>query len=303
MNFKRKRPNLKKRSLVMQSTRDFFLSRDYLEVETPLLSPAVIPEAHINPVTCNTGFLQASPELYMKRLLAGGAERIFQICKCFREEERGSRHLPELTMLEWYGAGQTYADLMGQCQDLIRYIASQLGMGQRMMYQGSKIGLSRPFERLSVARAFEIFSSATPEEAIEEGRFDEILSFDIEPNLGLGRPCFLYDYPAPLASLARLHPQNPRVAQRFELYIAGIELANGFTELTDPSLQRHRFEKENHIRKSLDRTPLPLPEKFLSALGDMPEAAGIALGLDRLVMIFCDTANIDDVVAFSPEDI
>ncbi len=302
MNFRRKRTNLTKRSLVLHRTRDFFLSREYLEVETPILSPAVIPEAHIDPVLCKDTFLQASPELYMKRLLAGGAERIFQICKCFREGERGERHLPELTMLEWYGAGHTYEDLMDQCQDLIRHIANGLNMGQMLNYQGHDIDIAHPFERLSVARAFEIFSSVSPEKAIEQGRFDEILSFDIEPNLGLARPCFLYDYPSPLASLAKLHPKNPGVAQRFELYIAGLELANGFTELTDPTLQKHRFKEENYIRKSMGRKALPLPRKFLSALNTMPEAAGIALGIDRLVMIFCDAADIDHVVAFSPED-
>jgi len=302
MNFRRKRTNLAKRSLVMQRTRDFFLSRDYLEVETPILSPAVIPEAHIDPVACKGAFLQASPELYMKRLLAGGAERIFQICKCFRKGERGERHLPELTLLEWYGAGHTYTDLMDQCQDLIRHIANGLDMGQQLNYQGHNIDIAHPFEHLSVARAFEIYSSVSPEKAIEQGRFDEILSFDIEPNLGLARPCFLYDYPAPLASLAKLHPKNPGVAQRFELYIAGLELANGFTELTDPTLQKHRFKEENYIRKSMGRKALPLPRKFLSALNTMPEAAGIALGIDRLVMIFCDAADIDHVVAFPPED-
>ena len=302
MDFNKKRTNLKTRSLVIQNTRDFFLSRDYLEVETPILSPAVIPEAHIDPVACKHAYLQASPELYMKRLLAGGAERIFQICKCFRQGEHGRRHLPELTMLEWYGAKQVYTDLMNQCQDLILHIAKQLDMEQQLNTQGHGIDLSPPFDRLSVAGAFKKFSSISPEKAIEQGQFDEILSFEIEPNLGLERPCFLYDYPAPLASLAKLHPQNPRVAQRFELYIAGIELANGFTELTDPALQRHRFKEENYIRKSLDRPALPLPEKFLTALNTMPEAAGIAMGIDRLVMLFCDAAGIDDVVAFSPEE-
>jgi len=286
----------------MQGTRDFFVSQGYLEVDTPILSPAVIPEAHIDPVAAPPFFLQASPELYMKRLLAQGAERIFQICKCFRQGERSCRHLPELTMLEWYGAGHTYADLMNQCQDLLRYIETLPGIKQPLMYQGNRIDLSRPFERLSVARAFELFSSVSPEKAIEQGRFDDILSFDIEPNLGIERPCFLLDYPAPLASLARLHPENPKVAQRFELYIAGIELANGFTELTDAALQRHRFEEENLIRQSLGKAALPLPEKFLSTLGHMPKAAGIALGMDRLVMLFCDAARIEQIVALAPED-
>lgn len=298
----KKLANLTKRSLVIQHTRDFFLSRGYLEVETPILSPAVIPEAHIDPPTCGAAFLQASPELYMKRLLASGAEKIFQICKCFRKDERGSRHLPELTMLEWYGAGQTHTDLMDQCQDLIRHIAGQMGMGSQLTYRGGTIDLGRPFERLPVTKAFDRHAQISVEEALEHHRFDEILSFDIEPGLGQDRPCFLCDYPAVLASLARLHPDDPDLAQRFEFYIAGLELANGFTELTDPGIQRQRFEQENRTRESLRLPPLPLPEKFISALGTMPDAAGIALGIDRLVMLFSDAVSIDEVVAFTPEE-
>lgn len=301
MNQEQKLINLKNRSLVLQSTRDFFLSSGYLEVETPILSPAVIPEAHIDPVTCGGNYLQASPELYMKRLLAAGAGKIFQICKCFRKDERGQRHLPELTLLEWYGAGQSYEDLMGQCEGLVRHVAGALGLNG-LSYQGRDIDLGLPFERLTVARAFEKFSDITPEKAIEQGSFDEIISFDIEPHLGLDRPCILCDYPAPLASLAKLHPDNPKVAQRFELYIAGLELANGFTELTDPEIQKKRFIEENRIREASGLSPLPLPENFLADLEAMPEAAGIALGFDRLVMLFCDARTIDEVVAFVPEE-
>lgn len=293
--------NLRKRSLVTQRTRDFFISRGYLEVETPVRCPVVIPEAHIDPVMSEGHFLQASPELCMKRLLAMGADKIFQICKCFRKGERGDRHLPELTLLEWYGTGETYLDLMDQCQGLLRHIASGLGRSQAISFQSRTIDLARPFKRLTVARAFEKFAPVCVDTALSSDRFDEILSNDIEPRLGLDRPCFLYDYPAPLASLARLHPDNNQVAQRFELYIAGIELANGFTELTDENIQRRRFDHENQIRSSQERSPLPMPEKFLSDLGKMPSAAGIALGMDRLAMLFCDTRSIDRVVAFPPE--
>ena len=129
------------------------------------------------------------------------------------------------------------------------------------------------------------------------------MSFEVEPCLGNKRPCILYDYPAPLASLARLKPENKDLAQRFELYVAGIELANGFTELTDPILQRQRFLTENNLRTARGETALPLPEKFLSDLETMPEAAGIALGVDRLVMLFCNTSTIDEVVAFTPESL
>lgn len=301
MGFPDKLACLKKRSLVLDAARDFFRSRGYLEVDTPILSPEIIPEAHIDPVVCGDQYLLASPELYMKQLLAAGADKIFQICKCFRKGEKGDRHLPELTMLEWYGAGQTAEDLMVQCQDLVRHVAAAAGKEGGISYQGKRIDLNRPFERLTVRRAFEQFTDRSADQAIQSGRFDEILSFDIEPFLGIERPCLLYDYPAPLASLAKLHPEDSSIAQRFELYIAGLELANGFTELTDPDIQRQRFHQENKIREADGRPGLPLPETFLSALSAMPEAAGIALGIDRLVMLFCDQPSITHVVAFPPE--
>jgi len=294
--------NLRTRSLVLHYTRDFFMSQGYLEVETPILCPAVIPEAHIDPVMSGARFLQASPELCMKRLLSMGADKIFQICKCFRKGERGPRHLPELTMLEWYGTGQTYEDLMDQCQGLLRHIAKGLGM-KNLRYQGKQINLAGPFEKLTVHQAFEKFTSLSVETALETGQFDERISFEIEHNLGNNRPCILYDYPASLASLARLHPENRDLAQRFELYISGIELANGFTELTKQEIQRERFIGENLIRTKEGRPALPLPEKFLSDLDLMPEAAGIALGIDRLVMLFSDAPAIDEVVAFTPEEL
>ena len=295
--------NLKKRALVTELTRALFRSQGYLEVETPIRCPAVIPEAHIDPVTSEEAFLQASPELCMKRLLAAGADKIFQICKCFRKGERGGRHLPELSLLEWYGIHQTYDDLMDQCQGLLRHIARGLSTPDQLVFQENTLDLMEPFDRITVADAFARFSDQPLDTALADGKFDEILSFDIEPNLGLTRPCFLYDYPLELASLAAPHPQKNGVAQRFELYVAGIELANGFTELTDPATQRARFEKENQIRVSQGKNELPLPEKFLSDLAKMPDAAGIALGMDRLVMLFCDTRDIGKVVAFTPEDL
>ncbi|WDP92132.1 MAG: EF-P lysine aminoacylase GenX [Desulfobacter sp.] len=295
--------NLKTRSLVLHYTRDFFMSNGYLEVETPIRCPSVIPEGHIDPLMSEGFFLQASPELCMKRLLAAGADKIFQICKCFRKGERGERHLPELTMLEWYAAGDTYEDLMDQCQGLIRHIAQALDMGNKLDYQGRQIRLDCPFEKLSVHQAFETHAGISADKALETGRFDEIISFDIEPHLGNERPCILYDYPAPLASLARLHPGNPNLAQRFELYVAGIELANGFTELTTPEIQRKRFKEENRTRTRAGHPALPMPEKFLADLDRMPDAAGIALGMDRLAMLFCNAHAIDEVTAFTPENL
>ena len=285
----------------MALTRDFFRSMDYIEVETPIRCPSIIPEAHIDPVASQESYLQASPEQCMKRLLARGADKIFQICKCFRQGERGRRHLPELTLLEWYAVHQTYEDLMDQCQGLLRHIAQGLGTPDRLVFQGSSLDLAAPFQRMTVAQAFESFSHISLNQAMDTGQFDEIISFDIEPHLGTSRPCFLYDYPLSMASLAAVHPEKPDTAQRFEMYAAGIELANGFTELTDHKLQRKRFETENDLRMRHGKAELPLPEKFLSDLALMPPAAGIALGMDRLVMLFCDAPDIDQVVAFPPE--
>lgn len=293
--------NLKKRSLVIELTRDFFRSMDFFEVETPIRCPSIIPEAHIDPVTSQGAYLQASPELCMKRLLARGADKIFQICKCFRQGERGQRHLPELTLLEWYAVHQTYEDLMVQCQGLLRHIAEGLGTPERLIYQGVSLDLTNVFERITVSEAFGRFCDVSLNQAMDTGRFDEIISFDIEPHLGTSRPCFLYDYPISMASLSAAHPEKPDTAQRFEMYVAGIELANGFTELTDHELQRKRFETENELRISQGKAQLPVPEKFLSDLAVMPPAAGIALGIDRLVMLFCDAPNIEQVVAFPPE--
>jgi len=289
------------RACVIRLIREFFHTHLYLEVETPVRSPAIIPEAHIDPFTSEDHFLMASPEIYMKQLLARGYSNIFQICKCFRKDERGARHLPEMTLLEWYGVNDTYLDLMDQCQGLVRHIARGLNMGDRLWYQDRPLDLSRPFERLTVHQAFATHAGISCDQALAEDRFDEIMGFEIEPRLGRTRPVFLMDYPQSLASLAALHPDTPDLAQRCEFYMAGIELANGFTELTDAAAQRDRFEKENRIRQSFGMPPLPMPERFLSELAALPPCAGIALGVDRLVMLFADAPSIDQVVAFPPE--
>jgi len=293
--------HIKIRSLVIQAIRDFFNQNHFLEVETPIRCPAVIPEAQIDPVTSEGFFLQASPELCMKRLLSKGWDRIFQICKCFRKNERGPHHLPELTMLEWYAKGHTYMDLMDQCEALVKFIAARLNLDGRLPYQGKTIRLDQPWQRISVSEAFRLYSDIPLPEALELDQFDEIVGFRIEPHLGNSTPAFLYDYPGSLASLARLLPKNPEFAERVEFYIAGIELANGFTELNDAAEQKHRFDKENLIRVSRDKPFLPMPDQFLKDLESMPDAAGIALGVDRLVMLFCDAKTIDEIVCFTPE--
>jgi lysyl-tRNA synthetase class 2 len=295
--------NLQLRARVIQAVRNFFIDCKYLEVETPIRIPAPAPEAHIDAVGSGDWFLQTSPELCMKTLLAAGFPRIFQICKCFRDKERGARHLPELTMLEWYSAGGNYFDLMVECKDLICSIIRNLSGKDKISYQGRQILLDRRWLRLSVAEAFDRYASMPMETALAEDCFDEVMVDKIEPNLGSPQPTFLYDYPAPCGALARLKPENRLLAERFELYIAGVELCNGFSELTDPVEQRERFGKEQQLRRSFDKEAYPMPEKFLLALSDMPDACGNALGIDRLVMLLADTKTIDDVVAFTPEEL
>lgn len=288
---------LKQRALLIQAIRHFFVENSFLEVETPIRLPGLLPDAQIEPQTSGNWFLQTSPELCMKRLLAAGIPKIFQICKCFRCHERGKKHLPELTMLEWYSQDCDYRDLMADCENLFGFLADRFGWN----LQGCS--LDRPWEYLTVTQAFDRFCALSVHEALAQDSFDEVLVRDIEPHLGRNRPVFLYDYPAELASLARLKKDDSSVAERFELYMHGLELANGFSELTDPAEQRLRFEKERYLCRTLGRTVSAMPEMFLKELGEIHRAAGIALGIDRLAMIFFGKESIDEVVAFTPEDL
>jgi len=295
----RKRQNLEQRARITQVIRAFFIDSGYLEVETPLLVPGNAPEVHIDAVAAGRGFLQTSPELCMKRLLAAGYPKIFQISHCWRQAERGSRHLPEFTMLEWYRAEVDYRTLMSECERLLQVLCPS----GWLRWQGQTLDLVGPWPRLPVAEAFARFASLSLEEALQQGRFDELLTDEVEPKLGLRQPVFLTEYPASLAALARLSPENPAVAERFELYIAGLELANAFSELSDPVEQAERFAADESTRRKLGKPAYPAPEKFLAELATMPAAAGIAFGLDRLVMLLCAAEKIDEVVAFTPEDL
>ena len=291
------------RARLVQEIRRFFIERNYLEVETPQLISAPPPEVHIDVIRAGDRYLHPSPELCMKRLLSAGYTRIFQISKCFRGGERGSLHLPEFTLLEWYRTGIDYKILMEECEALIRSISKGIGAGETFFSRGMEIDLSPPWERISVVNAFERYASLNMETALRKKCFDEVMVQEIEPNLGVNNPVFLYDYPASLASLARLKPDRPELAERFEIYMAGLELANAFSELTDSKEQRARFERDQIKRHKSGREVYPTAEKFLKSLEYMPEAAGIALGVDRLTMIFADTAKIDDVVSFTPEEL
>lgn len=298
-----KRGNLQSRAVILQTIRHYFNKEGFLEVETPLRIPAPAPESHIDAIPSGSWFLQTSPELCMKRMLSAGYGKIFQICSCWRDAERGGRHLPEFRMLEWYRAESDYTALMNDCENLIRDVASSLGSPQSLSWKGTKVSLNIPWERLTVRDVYRRYAGTTPEEALESDRFDMLMVEVIEPNLGRTVPTFLSDYPAERAALSRLKEGDPTVAERFELYIGGIELANGFSELTDAAEQLRRFTLEEEFRRGQGKHPYPLPERFIDALHDMPQSAGIALGIDRLVMLMLDVDSIDDVTAFTPEEL
>jgi lysyl-tRNA synthetase class 2 len=206
-------------------------------------------------------------------------------------------------MLEWYRTETDYRTLMDDCEILISRIAGELGLGDAFAWQGERICLTPPWERITVREAFARYTGVSVEEALISDRFDEIMVCAIEPRLGRGKPVFLYEYPVALGALARVKTENREVAERFELYIAGLELANAFSELTDPVEQRRRFEEASRERHLKNGPPCPLPERFLASLSRMPPSAGIALGVDRLVMILADQTTIDAVVAFTPESL
>ncbi len=295
--------NLCLRAEINHAVRQYFISNDYIEVETPVRIPAPAPEAYIDAVSSGPWFLQTSPELCMKRLLAAGFERLFQICRCFRENERGHRHLPEFTMLEWYRAQSDYLDMMVECEKLVQHVARCVGSADVLHYQGNSVDLKTPWPRMTVKEAFDAYGCVSLETALARDRFDEIIAVEIEPNLGKSAPVFLYDYPVQKGAFARIKPGNPRYVERFELYICGLELCNAFSELSNPDEQRQRFQDEAEIRKKNGKTGYPMPEPFLAVLPDMPAASGNALGMDRLAMLFCNATAIDDVTAFIPEEL
>jgi len=294
------------RANIIKAIREFFWDRGFLEVETPLLIPANAPEEHINPITTLPSWqLQTSPEICMKRLLCKGHKRLFQISHCWRSEERGSRHLSEFTMLEWYRADSDYHALMDDCKALLQHVAA-LCMPDNPVYhhKSHKIDPFLSWRRISVSEAFLRFGYTDVFDCLKKGLYEEILTSIIEPALAdFSEPVILMDYPAELAALARLKPDQNILAERFELYLGGLELANGFSELNDPVEQRKRFEEANLRRIANGNTEMILPEPFLRDLPDMPDSAGIALGVDRLVMLAAGAESIDEVVAFTPEEL
>jgi lysyl-tRNA synthetase class 2 len=289
-------PNAIRRAQVLKDIRAFFDAQDFIEVETPARILAPAQETQIDAPPSGRAFLRASPELQMKRLLCEGYKRIYQIGPCFRTGECGRRHNPEFTLLEWYRAHSDDIQMLADTEALVRSAAHS----DSVPYQGGTIDLTAPWPKLTVRNAFRKWAGWDPTTEWDADRFDLDLLEKVEPQLPKDRPCVLCEYPAPAASLARLKPGNPLVAERWEVYIGGLEIANAYTELCDAKAQRRRFEDSAAERAALGKAAYPMDEEFLNALVNpgMPPSGGIALGVDRLVMILCDTADIADARFF-----
>jgi elongation factor P--(R)-beta-lysine ligase len=291
------KPKLECRAKMMDGIRAYFYRQEFLEVETPLLTPVIAPERFISPYTSEGWFLSTSPELQMKRLLSAGYEKIFQIAHCFRKEERGRQHNPEFTMLEWYRSKADYGQIIDDTEKMVSGISDQLGRGTSLVFQGQEINLALPWPRITVREAYLKWAGWDPVRSFDSLRFDLDMVDKVIPNLPISRPMVLLDYPRECASLARLKAGNPEEAERVEIFLGGLEIANGFSELNDPAEQEKRF-KEEIVEIQRQGRPAAMPQKFLESLALLPESAGMALGVDRLAMLFCDAGSIDEVIAF-----
>ncbi|HEY3593549.1 MAG TPA: EF-P lysine aminoacylase EpmA, partial [Polyangiaceae bacterium] len=283
---------LRARAQALEDVRSFFSARDFLEVDTPLLVRSPGLDLHLAAVSTTDGFLITSPEYQLKRLLSGGIPRLYQLSHVFRRGEAGPAHNPEFTMLEWYRAFAGVADVMRDTEELVVSVVESIVGRPEIRTERGPIFLEPPFLRLSVAEAFERHAGIDGDRALALAHDDpdsyfRLLVDQVEPALALiDRPLFLVDYPISQASLARAKPGDPRVCERFELYLGGLELCNGFGELTDPVEQRQRLERDQKARAALGLEVYPIDERFLEALEEgMPPSAGNALGFDRLLML------------------
>ncbi|MFB0492700.1 lysyl-tRNA synthetase class 2 [Methylobacterium sp. OAE515] len=319
------------RNRILSAFRAWFSARDFVEADAACLQVSPGNEAHLSAFATEaigaSGartplFLHTSPEFACKKLLAAGETKLFSVARVFRNRERGPLHHPEFTMLEWYRVGAPYSVLMEDCADLLSLAAETAGM-RRFIYRGRETDPFAEPERLTLAEAFDRFagidllaSVARSGETDRDGLAAAVSGADlrvasddtwadlvsrvlvarIEPHLGVGRPTFLCEYPVSEAALARPARHDPRVAERFELYACGVELANAFGELTDPVEQRRRFEAEMAEKLRVYGEAYPIDDDFLAALAVMPEASGIALGFDRLAMLACGRTRVDDVI-------
>ncbi len=294
---------LRIRSKVLQAIRSFFLYQGFLEVETPLLLSTVAPEEHIVPVPAQQRFLATSPELQMKLLAAAGLTKTFQISRSFRQGELGRKHNPEFSMLEYYRPGDSIHDLVQDLGALLHHVVLEVTGTSTFTWQGRAVEVTPALKSITVENAYLRYARWNPLDTWDPDRFDLDMGTIVEPNLGNGWPEALVLYPAQAASLARLSPNDARTAQRAELYVLGLELANGFVELNDPREQRARFLETSELIRRAGREPPPMPEEYLHSLEHLPPTVGMALGIDRLVMLLADRASISDVMAFPWDDV
>jgi lysyl-tRNA synthetase class 2 len=317
-----RRAALEARARILRAVRAWFEGEGFLEVETPARVRAPGQEIHLDAIATGDGperrWLVTSPEYHMKRLVGAGFERIVQIGKAWRAGEVGPHHQPEFLIAEWYRAHAPLAAIADDCEALVR-VAAAAGRGT-----AAGLDLAGPFERTTVRDVMERHAGLTlagDESAAElaskaraagvalggatcwDDVFFQVFLDRVEPHLGRGRPTFVFDWPAPLGALARRKADDPRLVERFELYANGLELANAFGELTDEAEQRARFVAESETRARLGKTVYALDERLLEALPHMPPTAGVALGLDRLVMLALGAADVRDVVAFADDEV
>lgn len=299
---------LRERAEVLAEIRAFFAEEAFVEVQTPIRVRAPGVDAHVDAIASAGRYLITSPELAHKRLLVGGLPRIFELARVLRADEQGPLHEPEFLLLEWYRAFAGYEAILADTEALLVRVARRVrGRAELVAPTGKKLSLRRPFPRLSVREAFRRYAGVKDAVALaasDEDRYFELLVGRVEPALAkLERPVFLVDYPLSQAALARPKERDPSVAERFELYVGGVELSNGYGELTDPVEQARRFRAERAARRASGRRVYPTDERFLRALREgMPRAGGNALGVDRLVMLVTGASSIADVIAFPSED-
>lgn len=299
---------LRLRAELMERVRAFFAARDVLEVETPLLGRAAITDPNLAsaevrlPGLADSFYLHTSPEFFMKRLLAAGSNDIWQACRVFRGAERGRRHNPEFTLIEWYRTGVDHHALMDEVGELLRALLPDLAADEERLSYAEAFGVHAGFDPFAVSDCE--LSQAVREYGLDptgldrDALLDAVASHAVYPRLGHGRVAFVHAFPASQAALARLDNADSRCARRFEAFVNGVELANGFHELADAAEQRRRFEAENVRRRERGLPQMPLDEHLLAALPSLPDCAGVALGFDRVVMLAAGLDDIRQAIAF-----
>ena len=290
------RPRIEQRAEIVFAVREFFRRSGFTEVTTPVRISAPAPELHINAIQSGDSFLRTSPELEMKCMLAAGYGKIFQIGPCFRKNEIGRLHREEFTMLEWYEAGADCHKLIPFTREMLEFVSRKVSGKSECLFNGASIDFGK-HEIISLASAFAKFAKKDLLEIADDGRFEEILVDMVEPALPKGLPVFLYGYPAKFAALSKLSKDNSGFAERWELYLGGIEIANAYSELVDKDEQLRRFEEALLKKKEAGETVYPENRLFTEALEHgIPECAGCALGLDRLVMVLAGSESLDQVM-------